>query len=504
MSGNNEFILEMRNIVKTFPGVKAVSDVTMKVRPGTVHALVGENGAGKSTLMKVLAGEHAADSGEIYFKGEKVDIRNTKDAFAVGISTVYQELNLVSEMTIAENMFLGREPKQKNGMLVDAALISKKTEQYLKDIGLGHYTPRTRLGSLSVAAQQMIEISKGITRGSSLIVLDEPTSAITDTEVGTLFSLIRDLKSKGITFIYISHKMDEIFEITDEVTVMRDGFWVDTRPTSELTKNSLITLMVGRELKDLFPKTEVEIGDVVFEAKGLSRGRAFQDVSFTLRQGEILGISGLMGAGRTEVARAIFGLDPLDSGEMTLEGLPYEVNRPIDAIRRGIAYVPEDRKLVGLCLGRPILENISLASLELFTRHGLLDLRYEREEAEEISKKLRTKTYSLDVAVDTLSGGNQQKVVLSKWLIRNLKVLILDEPTRGIDVGAKSEIHRLMCEFASHGMAVIMISSELPEILGMSDRILVMHEGRLKGELSRKEATQERIMQFATGGHSHE
>ena len=500
MSSENEFLLEMRNIVKTFPGVKAVDNVSLRVRPGTVHALCGENGAGKSTLMKILAGEHKLDDGEIIFDGKKVEIHTTQDAFNVGISTVYQELNLVPEMTIAENMFLGREPKQKNGLFVDTNYVNEQTKKYLKDVGLDHFSPRTKLNNLSVSAQQMVEIAKGITRGSKLIILDEPTSAITDAEVATLFKLINDLKAKGITFIYISHKMDEIFEITDDVTVMRDGTYVDTKLTSEIDEKGLVSLMVGRELTHLFPKTDVEIGDVVFEAMNLKREGKFQDVSFQIRQGEILGISGLMGAGRTEVARAIFGLDPLDEGEMFLEGLPYEVKKPIDAIRHGIAYVPEDRKEIGLCLGRPILENISLASLEMFSNKGFLNTKYEREEAEEISKQLRTKTHSLDVPAQTLSGGNQQKVVLSKWLIRPLKVLILDEPTRGIDVGAKSEIHKLMCKFAAKGMAVIMISSELPEILGMSDRILVMHEGKFKGELSREEATQERIMTLATGG----
>ncbi len=500
MSSNSEFLLEMRNIVKTFPGVKAVDNVTLRVRPGTVHALVGENGAGKSTMMKILAGEHSPNAGEIWFDGEKVEIKTTQDAFDVGVSTVYQELNLVNEMTIAENMFLGREPRQKNKLFVDSHYINSETAKYLEGIGLGSFTPKTKLNKLSVSQQQMVEIAKGIHRGSSLIVLDEPTSAITDAEVATLFKLINELKAKGITFIYISHKLDEIFEITDEVTVMRDGQYVDTVATSDLTEKSLVSLMVGRELTHLFPKTEVEIGDVVFEAKNLTRKGAFENVSFQIRQGEIVGLSGLMGAGRTEVARAIFGLDPLDGGEMFLDGLPYEVKKPIDAIRHGIAYVPEDRKEVGLCLGRPILENISLASLEMFTNKGFLDLKYERQEAEEISKQLQTKTHSLDVNVNTLSGGNQQKVVLSKWLIRPLKVLILDEPTRGIDVGAKSEIHKLMCKFAAKGMAVIMISSELPEILGMSDRILVMHEGEFKGELSREEATQESVMTLATGG----
>lgn len=502
MSSNSEFLLEMRNIVKTFPGVKAVDDVTLRVRPGTVHALCGENGAGKSTMMKILAGEYGATGGEIWFDGRKVDIRTTQDAFDIGVSTVYQELNLVNDMTIAENMFLGREPKQKNKLFVDSASINRETAEYLRDIGLGQFGPKTKLHKLSVSQQQMVEIAKGIHRGSKLIVLDEPTSAITDAEVATLFKLINELRDQGITFIYISHKLDEIFEITDEVSVMRDGQYVDTVPTAELTEKELVSLMVGRELTQLFPKTEVEIGDVVFEARNLTRKGAFEDVSFKIRRGEIVGLSGLMGAGRTEVARAIFGLDPLDAGEMLLDGQPYEAGKPVNAIRRGIAYVPEDRKEVGLCLERPIRENISLASLEMFTKYGFLDLKSEREGTRDISRQLKTKAHSLDVNVNTLSGGNQQKVVLGKWLIRPLKVLILDEPTRGIDVGAKSEIHKLMGKFAAKGMAIIMISSELPEILGMSDRILVMHEGKFKGELSREEATQESVMTLATGGRN--
>lgn len=498
MKADTKYLLEMRNIVKTFPGVKAVDNVTLKVRPATVHALLGENGAGKSTLMKVLAGEHVADSGEIYFDGKRVTIKTPQDAFDVGISTVYQELNLAPDMTIAENMFLGREPA-KNGIFIDNKYILQETAKYLKDIGLT-YPPGTKLKELSVAAQQMVEIAKGINRGSKLIVLDEPTSAITEAEVATLFSLIEELKTKGITFIYISHKMDEIFVISDDITVMRDGAHVSTRPIAGLDKNSLISLMVGRELTDLFPKVEVNIGEEILRVEGLTRKDVFANVSFSVRRGEILGISGLMGAGRTEVARAIFGLDDLHGGRMFLDDAEYAVNRPIDAIQNGIAYVPEDRKLIGLCLDRPIMENISLASLGEFTRTCFLDLNQEKGAVEEISRKVKVKTHSLNVPVCTLSGGNQQKVVLCKWLLRDLKVLILDEPTRGIDVGAKSEIHRLMGEFAKDGMAIIMISSELPEILGMSDRILVMHEGKITGVLSRSEATQEKIMHLATGG----
>lgn len=494
-----ESILEMRNIVKTFPGVKAVDNVTFKVKPATVHALVGENGAGKSTLMKVLAGEHIADTGQIFFDGEKVDIKNTQDAFDVGISTVYQELNLVPEMTIAENMFLGREPL--NQIFIDDKKINHEARQYIESVGL-QYPPNTKLGNLSVAAQQMVEIAKGINRGSKLIVLDEPTSAITDAEVETLFTLVNDLKAKGITFIYISHKMDEIFSLCDDVTVMRDGLHVETRSLEGLDKDGLVALMVGRELSELFPKEEIKIGDEVFRVENLSIDGLFSDVSFAVHQGEILGISGMMGAGRTEVSRAIFGLDTVTTGKMFLNGEEFKPKSVRDAIRNGIAYVPEDRKLHGLCLERSILENISLPNLDMFSGNsGLLDIGLETKAAEDISQRLKTKTHSLYVNVGNLSGGNQQKVVLSKWLLRDLKVLILDEPTRGIDVGAKSEIYKLMGELAKTGMAIIMVSSELPEILGMSDRVLVMSEGKLMGELDRAEATQEKIMHFATGGH---
>ncbi len=500
MAANEEFLLEMRNITKTFPGVKAVDNVTFNVRPGTVHALIGENGAGKSTLMKVLAGEHIPDSGEIYFDGNLLHIQNPRDSLLAGISTVYQELNLVPDMTIAENMFLGREMLDSKKIFTDIKAMNEETKGYLASVGLGDFSPKAPLRTLSVSQQQMVEISKGINRGSTLIVLDEPTSAITETEVATLFQLINDLKAKGITFVYISHKLNEIFEISDDITVMRDGTWVDTRPITDMTEDELITMMVGRELTNLFPKMETEIGDIAFEAKGLNREGVFEDVSFTVRHGEIIGFSGLMGAGRTEVARAIFGLDPLDSGEMFLEGLPYEGTKPYHAIEKGLVYLPEDRKAIGLVLERPILENLSLASLKMFTKYGLLNMKYEREEAEAAKERYQIKTHSLDVAVKNLSGGNQQKVVIGKWLMRPVNVLIVDEPTRGIDVGAKSEIHRLLSELAGNGMAVIMISSELPEILGMSDRIAVMHEGKLKGIIDRKDASQESIMRLATGG----
>ncbi len=498
MNTGSEYLLEMRNIVKTFPGTRAVRNVTLQVRPGTVHALVGENGAGKSTLMKILAGEHRADAGEIFFDGKKVEINNTRDALRIGIATVYQELNLVPEMTVAENIFLGREPREKLGLFVDSRSMEKETARIIAGMGL-HGAPRTRVKELTVSAQQMVEIAKGIHRGSRLIVMDEPTSAITEAEVERLFGLIRELKSRGITFIYISHKLDEVFRISDEITVLRDGVRVATQPTGEMTRSRIISLMVGRELSQLYPKAEFPKGEVIFEARGLRRDGVFQDISFQVRRGEILGLAGLMGAGRSEIARAVFGLDPLDGGEMTLEGSPFHVRKPRDAIRRGLAYVPEDRKLVGLCLERPVIENLTLASLERFVKCGFLRPGTERKESEAISAKLQIKTDRLDLPVKYLSGGNQQKVVLGKWLLRNLKVLFLDEPTRGIDVGAKAEIHRRMSELAGNGIAVVMISSELPELLGMCDRIIVMRQGKQSGELHRDAATQEGIMNLATG-----
>lgn len=499
MDTNGDVLLEMRNISKSFPGVKAVDNVTLRVRRGTVHALVGENGAGKSTLMKILAGEHRADEGEISFKGEKVQIRHTVDALKLGIATIYQELNLVSEMSIADNLFLGREPLGKSRLFVNAKEISARAATYLDDVGLT-YNRKTKVKHLSVAAQQMVEIAKGIHQGAELIVMDEPTSALSENEIKTLYKLVGELKAKGISFIFISHKMDEVFAIADEVTIMRDGAHVTTQPATELDAGKVVALMVGRELTEMFPKTEAEIGEVVLEATSLTRRGVFENVSFEVRRGEILGIAGLMGAGRTEMARALFGLDPLDSGEIKLEGQRCEIREPSDAIRRGIVYLPEDRKETGLLLDRSVLENISLPNLELFLDRGLLNVRRERSKCGEMAQKLRVKTTGMNVPVKNLSGGNQQKACIAKWLLGSVKVLILDEPTRGIDVGAKSEIHRLISELAAAGLAIVMISSELPEVLGMSDRVLVMKEGTKTGELPRSEATQEQVMTLAALG----
>jgi inositol transport system ATP-binding protein len=500
MTQDNGYILEMKNISKSFPGVKALDKVNLKVRKGTVHALIGENGAGKSTLMKVLSGAHQIDEGEIYFDGQKLGRQNARSTLELGISMIHQELSTVLDMTIAENIFLGREPESKIRLFVDFKEIYKNTEMLLSKLGI-KYNPRMKMRKLSVAGMQMIEITKAISRGAKLIIMDEPTSSITDSEVQILFKQIRELKSKGVSIIYISHKLDEIFEICDDITVIRDGKWIASGSAGQYDKNKLVTQMVGREITEIFPKETVEIGETLLEVKGLTRKGIFEDVSFNVRKGEILGISGLVGAGRTEVVRGIFGLDHLDSGEIILEGKKLKIKSPSDAIKNGIVMLPEDRKLLGLALCRSVKENIVLANLNKMAPGMFINSKKELEEINKLIELLSIKVPSVNTPANNLSGGNQQKVVLAKWLLGQVKVFILDEPTRGIDVGAKSEIHRLMCSLAQKGLCIIMISSELPEILGMSDRILVMHEGRLQGEISRQEATQEKVMTLATGGN---
>lgn len=496
-NGANQYVLEMKNITKAFPGVLALDSVNLNVRPGTVHALIGENGAGKSTLMKVLSGELQIDSGEIYFDGTKLEHNNTKDALNMGIAMIHQELSPVMDMTIAENIFLGREPAK--GPFVNFKKMYADADDLLKKLGLP-YKPHTKMRQLSIAGMQLIEIAKSISRKASLVIMDEPTSAITDKEVDMLFHQIADLKASNVAVIYITHKMDEIFKIADDITIIRDGKHIDNNVASFYNENELIRLMVGREIKNVFPKLEAKIGEVVLEVKNLTRTGVFENVNFTVRKGEILGLAGLVGAGRTEVARVIFGLDPFDSGEIFLNGKPAKIPNTTSAIGHGIAMVSEDRKNEGLVLVRSVLENVSLANLKKFAPGFFINKKSEVQQGQVMKEKLRIKVHDMKVIVSTLSGGNQQKVVIAKWLLGDLKVLILDEPTRGIDVGSKSEIHRLMSELAQQGLAVIMISSELPEILGMSDRVVVMHEGQQIGILDRSVATQESIMKLATGG----
>jgi ribose transport system ATP-binding protein len=491
--------LEMNNIIKTYPGVRALDNVSFDVAKGEVHALVGENGAGKSTLMKILAGAQSMDSGEILINGEQVHVTTPQKAMELGVSIIYQEFNLVPYLNAAENIYLGREPKATVPGFIDFGKMYADSQAVIDQLGVD-LNVRTPVNNLSIAQQQMIEIAKATSRNSMIIAMDEPSATLTEHEMHALFDLIRSLKAKGVSIIYISHRLEEIFEIADRVTVFRDGKYVGTKPIAETDRDDLIKMMVGRELTDVIPKVPAEIKGPALEVRNLTRKGVIEDINFTVHQGEILGLAGLVGAGRTEVARAIFGADTIDAGEIWLDGKQIKVRSPKDAIRQGIGLVTEDRKALGLILGMVVRENISLANLDALTKLGFVNRGAEKKISMQYIEDLMIKTPSCEQQVQNLSGGNQQKVVLAKWLFTQSKVLIFDEPTRGIDVGAKTEIYHLMNRLAASGAAIIMISSELPEIMGMSDRILVMHEGHIAGELSRADATQEKIMQLATGG----
>lgn len=487
-------LLDMKQIIKSFNGVEVLHGIDFSLRAGTVHALMGENGAGKSTLMKVLAGVHKCDDGEIWLKGKKTEIQSPRHAQELGIAMIHQELSPVPEMTVAENIFLGREPRK--GLFVDYKKMYTDTEKLLGEMKV-RVSPRAKIGRLKVADQQLIEISKAISLNADIIVMDEPTSAITDQEVEILFKTIADLKKKGTGIIYISHKMDEIFRIADDITVLRDGTYVNSWEAKDIDNNTLIKNMVGRELNEIFPKIKVPAKDVVMEVRHFTKENQFEDISFLVREGEILGIAGLIGAGRTELMNAIFGLEKPDSGEVFFEGKKVEIRRPSDAIRHGIAYVTEDRKNEGLVLEMGVGQNITIASMKTLSNGMFIKRQEEKKTIDDQIRALRIKVHSPRQLVGKLSGGNQQKVVLAKWMMKNPKLLILDEPTRGIDIGAKSEIYKLMGEFVEKGNSIIMISSEMPEAMGMSDRILVLSNGRLSGELSREEFAQEDIMKMA-------
>ena len=493
-----EVILRMQDIRKTFPGVVALDNVNLDVRSGTVHSLMGENGAGKSTLMKCLIGMYTPDEGTVELAGDIVRFKDTKDGLEHGISMIHQELSPVPEMMVAENIWLGREPRGRLGLLSPAAMFRKTRELF--DEWKINIDPKARMKDLTVSKQQMVEIAKAISYDAKIIIMDEPTSAIPEREVAHLHGMIKRLTDFGVAIIYITHKMDEVFRISDDITVFRDGKHVGSYPAKELDRDKLIKLMVGRELTDLFPKEEAEIGDVVLSVQGLTRGSVVKDVSFELHRGEILGLAGLMGAGRTEVLETIFGIEKADSGEVVLNGKKLRIKQPSDAIRAGMALLTEDRKLNGIMGVLSVRDNITAAALPRYSPRGVLRVGEMRKDSEDQREKLRIKTPSLSQLIKNLSGGNQQKALISRWLLTVPDVLMIDEPTRGIDVGAKSEIHRLMSMLAQEGKAIIMVSSELPEVLGMSDRILVMHEGRISGELSREEANQESVMHLATGG----
>ncbi len=494
----NDYLLEIRKVSKSFPGVKALKSVDLRVRKGTVHALMGENGAGKSTLMKILIGIHTPDEGEVFFKGKQVHFRSTQDALDMGISMIHQELNPVPYMTVAENIFLGREPRRFSNLLIDFPKMNDNAKKLLSELEI-KIDPKSNMVDLSVGQTQMIEIAKAISYNSDLIIMDEPTSAITESEVAHLFRIINKLRDNGVAIIFITHKMDEVFKITDDISVFRDGEFIGECFTKDINKETLIQMMVGREINQLFPKQPADIGEVVLSVDKLTQRGVFHDVSFELRKGEILGFAGLIGSGRTEVLECLFGVTQKTSGSVTLNGEPITIRSPRDAIDNGISLLTEDRKLSGLYLILSVLDNIAMANMKEYEKVGLLDKSAIRKDGFHSKELLKIKTPTLEQLIVNLSGGNQQKVLVARWLLINPDILILDEPTRGIDVGAKSEIHRLMSGLAQQGKSIIMVSSELPEVLGMSDRIIVMHEGKKSGELSRAEATQEKILHLATG-----
>jgi inositol transport system ATP-binding protein len=492
----NEYLLSMEQISKQFPGVRALSNVQLRARKGTVHALMGENGAGKSTLMKCLIGMYTPDSGTITFKGERLHITNTHYALSKGISMIHQELSPIPQMTVAENIYLGREPTTWYG-LVDMRKMNRMAAELLDRLRI-KIKPTAKMCELSIANIQLAEIAKAVSYDSDLIIMDEPTSAITEAEVEGLFNIIRSLKAQGCAVIYITHKMDEIFKITDEVTVFRDGQYMGTEATADLTDGMLIEKMVGRTLTDMFHKESADVGSVFLDVENLS-GKGFRNVSFQVKRGEILGVAGLMGAGRTELMEGVFGVSRSHGGTIRIDGKVVKIKSPADAIQGGMALLTEDRKLTGLYLNASVRENIFIANINKYLIGPFIRFDKIDKDCEKMRKLMRIKTPSLGEIIKNLSGGNQQKVLISRWLLTEPDLLILDEPTRGIDVGAKSEIYRLMTEFVRSGKAIIMISSELPEILGMSDRIMVMHEGDKVGELSRGKATQEKILEMATG-----
>lgn len=512
MSDAGDTALEMRGIVKEFPGVKALKDVTFSCRRGEVHGLVGENGAGKSTLMKVLSGVHPHPTydGDIFIKGERMRFTGTREAERAGIAIIHQELNLISELTVAGSMFLGREPVRPPFRFIDTKKMNADAEKYLSSFNM-KIDPNTLVKDLSVGRQQMVEIAKSLSINADVLVLDEPTSALTETEVEYLYQVVRGLKVKNVTMIYISHKLEEIFEICDRVTVLRDGETVGTYDIGDLDRDKLVSLMVGRDLTNLYPERNVSMGDEVLRVKDLSVAHPFlpgerivSGVSFSARRGEVLGISGLMGSGRSELVTALFGAFPSDmQGEVFIEGRRVQVKSPRKAIKDGLGLVTEDRKRFGLVLMMSVGENITLACLDTLSKLQWVLKNKEMECIDRYFQELNIKAANHRVAVNTLSGGNQQKVIIAKWLANSPKILILDEPTRGVDVGARFEIYQIINKLAEAGVCIIMVSSEMQEVLGMSDRILVMHEGRLTGEFSREEATQENIMACATGTATH-
>jgi ABC-type sugar transport system, ATPase component len=487
-------MLELQGICKSFPGVRALDGVHLELKAGAVHALVGENGAGKSTLMKILDGVHQPDEGKILLSGKETVISSPIDARRNGIAMIFQELTYVPDLTIAENLCLGDWPRNRFG--VDWKKLRRDAAQLLEKEGLP-YSPDTLMRSLSVSDIQMIEILKAVNHSANIIIMDEPTSALTEREVERLFGKIADLKRRGVAIVYISHKMDEIFRIADDVTVLRDGMFIKSMPIADISEADLIELMVGRKLENQFPKEAVPLGDEVLRVENLEVEGVFRNINFNLRSGEIVGFFGLMGAGRTEIMRAIFGLDRYDGGNIFIEGKKTANRSVSESVRAGVAMLTEDRRRSGIIPMRSVKENTTISSLDRYYKSGRYFKRREQEEVGAACASMNVKTPSLDTHISTLSGGNQQKVLLARWLLCEPRILILDEPTRGIDVGAKKEIYQLMTAFAKKGNGIIMVSSEMPELIGMCDRIYVLHEGRLTGELAREDFSQQAIMNLA-------
>ncbi|MEM9951103.1 MAG: sugar ABC transporter ATP-binding protein [Chloroflexota bacterium] len=491
-----EPILKATGIHKRFPGVHALKGVDFEVRPGEIHALLGENGAGKSTLIKTIAGVHTPDEGTIYVNGEQVRFNNPREAQQAGIATMYQELSLYPDLTVAENIFMGHAPRRQFGIfsIVDWEKMIARSRQLLAELEITTIDVKRLVGTFNVGNRQRIEIAKALSLNARLLIMDEPTAALTESDVESLFTIVRLLRERGVGIIYISHKLIEVFELADRVTVLRDGEYIGTKNVADTDESQLISMMVGRTIDNLFPKQDATVGDVVLEVRNLTRQPHTKNVSFQVRAGEIVGLSGLVGSGRSETAQVIFGIQPAESGQILIEGKEVRINNPKQAIRHGIAYVPEDRGSQGLVREMTIRENMSMPIMQQVTNASFISFAKEKELAKQAINQFGIRAYGTEQIANNLSGGNQQKVVVGKWLASNPRLLIIDEPTRGVDVGAKSEIHRLMSELAAErGLAILMISSELPEILGMSDRILVMRSGEIVAEFTREEATQEKI-----------
>ena len=495
-------IIELEKISKTFPGVRALSDVRFDVFPGEVHALLGENGAGKSTLIKIISGVYEPDSGRLDIHGENVRFTSPLDAQDAGIATIYQELLLFPALTVAENIFMGHPPRNRFGG-VDWPAMRRKTVDLLRSLDIHDLEPTEVVGALSIGNRQRVEIAKALSRNAQILIMDEPTAALTEADTIRLFDIVRKLRERGVGIIYISHRLEEIFDLADRVTVLRDGSFVGTKPVSETDKDDLISMMVGRTIDALFPKKNVTPGEVVLRVEGLERPPVTRNVSFEVRSGEIVGLAGLVGSGRSELAQIIFGVTPATSGTISLQGKEVRITSPKDATSLGIAYVPEDRGLQGLIRPMALRENLSLAVLERLARFNLINRADEHALADGSIRQFGIRASGTEQIVNKLSGGNQQKAVLAKWLATKPRLLIMDEPTRGVDVGAKAEIHRLMGDLVEQGLAILMISSELPEIMGMSDRILVMREGRLVAEFADTDADQEEIATAMMGGGHH-